>query len=128
VEHRTEEGDSVDVDGGRAHVLPDRVHALVVALAQLRVVGVGVGRRQQRGRQVPGGQRLGRHGEVVLVAAVVDPGAEFGVEAGQDLFAVVMGDRRADPVQGERVVDQGAVPVRQLPALVEHIQAHQPEP
>ena len=50
-QHRAEERDAVDVDGRRADVVADRVHALVVALAQRLVVLVGVGGLGQLGGQ-----------------------------------------------------------------------------
>src|ERR1700704_2601676 len=87
-EHRAEEGDAVDVDGRGADVVADRVHALVVTLAQRLVVLVGVCRLGQLGGQSELLERLPDYDIEVLVVPIVDPGAHRGVKRCQNLGAL----------------------------------------
>jgi len=90
VQHRAEEGHSVDVNGRGPDIVADRVHALVVALAYLLVVGLGVRRLGELGRQPDVGQGLAADlVEVLYVLPVVlsvPPAAEAasgGTASGQ---------------------------------------------
>src|SRR3981081_3736589 len=77
--HRPEERHTVDVDGRRADIVTDRVHAGVVTLAQRLVVGVAGGGLGQVGGQTGLVQRDLDDLFEFLIALVMNLGAHRGV-------------------------------------------------
>ncbi|GAA3102470.1 hypothetical protein GCM10020254_55080 [Streptomyces goshikiensis] len=121
---RAEEGHVLAVGAGHrddrgADLLADPVDAVVVGGAQHLVVLVGVGVREQLGRQVEGGQRLRDHLAGRAPALVVDAGAELGVQLAGDLVAELLlrgdDDAHRRPALG---AEQLAVALGQLVELV----------
>src|SRR3569833_2858399 len=131
--HRAEERDGLVVWSWLvvcrgAEVLYDRVETGVLARAQ-RLVVVGAVRRLGELRGQP---RLGQCGEVQVTAdrrpAVMDAGAERGVQAAQHLAAVLLLGRDGHADRPPRVAQPLGVPLLQvLAAVVQHGQAHDVE-
>jgi len=124
-QHRAEERRPVDVNGGRADVIADRVHPGVVTLTQRFVVGVTGSRVGQLRRQIQLLERLLDDVVEVLVALVVNPGAHRLVQRRQDFRAVGLLSGNRHPHRAERLgqpllVFRGQV----LAVLVEHREAH----
>src|SRR3712207_3413565 len=113
----------LDVHHGGADVVPDRVHARVVALLQGLVVLGGGGGLGQRRRQAHALQRRGDQ-LVELDALVVAQRAHGRVEVAEDLVAVLLrrGDRH--PHRADRLLHHVLVLLRQVAPAVEHRQGH----
>jgi len=98
-----------------------------VAGSQLLVVVRAGGGLRQLGRQSRLGQRGHDHLVEVVVALVVDPPAQRGVERLEHLVAVIVGRGDAHPDRSPGPVHQILVALAQLATLVEHRQAHHPQ-